>query len=255
VCRGEVPSTSSAKTSSTSTGKGKTSSKKAGNSIPPPTTTTKRSPSTGSTTSSTKAATNSTKAAATSSKATSAPSMCVWSFNDYGNYGTGNFPPQDPSQPDIKFKWDGYFYRGYGRSRCIPLVTKCGDPGQPCCPSMLDQRLSGMVHNRNYTHQPCNYRSVGRKGVYCKGAWQGDLLNPGVQPGVCTPNKPDCGAAPGKACCVQVIPEIGSVGQCMSSTPPGTYYCTKGDNICTACPKNISKAATKYEAQNCQPYF
>eukprot|EP00879_Flechtneria_rotunda_P029537 GHRR01031953.1.p1 GENE.GHRR01031953.1~~GHRR01031953.1.p1 ORF type:complete len:110 (+),score=15.78 GHRR01031953.1:777-1106(+) len=52
--------------------------------------------------------------------------------------------------------WDGYFQRGYGTSRCAPLPTACGNPGEPCCPSMIDQCISGMVHNRRFRFQPCS---------------------------------------------------------------------------------------------------
>ena len=64
--------------------------------------------------------------------------------------------------------WDGYFQRGYGQSRCAPLPPSCGNPGEPCCPSMQDRRISGMVHNRRFRYQPCNYNAAGKVGIYCK---------------------------------------------------------------------------------------
>jgi hypothetical protein len=64
--------------------------------------------------------------------------------------------------------WDGYFQRGYGQSRCAPLPPSCGNPGEPCCPSMQDRRISGMMHNRRFRYQPCNYNAAGKVGIYCK---------------------------------------------------------------------------------------
>lgn len=91
------------------------------------------------------------------------------------------------------FKWDGLFQRGFGRSRCIPLPKSCGQPGEVCCASMMDQRISGLVHNRLFPYQPCNYRAAGRTGMFCKGQWQGGLLNSDAVLGVCTLNPDDCG--------------------------------------------------------------
>lgn len=94
------------------------------------------------------------------------------------------------------YEWDNVFERGYGRSRCIPLPRSCGQPGEMCCASMGDQRLSGLVHNRMFHYQPCNYKSaaaVGETGMYCKGEWQGGLLDQDVVPGICTLNDKDCG--------------------------------------------------------------
>jgi hypothetical protein len=77
-------------------------------------------------------------------------SMCVWSAADYESHGTRQFPQFPGVEP---FKWDGSFERGYGRSRCIALPKSCGQPGEPCCPSMTDQRISGLVHNRLFPYQ------------------------------------------------------------------------------------------------------
>jgi len=116
--------------------------------------------------------------------------MCVWHHDDYADYGTKQFPTSPGVEP---YKWDGLFQRGYGRSRCIPLPKSCGQPGEPCCPSMLDQRLSGLVHNRIFQFQPCNYLAGGKAGVFCKGMWQGGLLNSDTALGTCTLNGADCG--------------------------------------------------------------
>lgn len=176
-------------------------------------------------------------------------SFCVWNFNDFDKQGVANFPNNDPSNPNYRFAWDGYYQRGYGRSRCAPLPKggKCGAPGQHCCPSMHDRMMSGMVHNKNFTYQPCNYRAAGRVGVYCKGAWQGNLLNKGKPLGVCTLNAKDCGQI-GKLCCLNDVPEVGVVGTCQTSAPPGQYYCTADTQMCTACPQ---APKTAYEKRSC----
>jgi hypothetical protein len=70
---------------------------------------------------------------------------------------------------------------------------------------MQDQRLSGMVHNRVFPFQPCNYLAGGRLGMYCKGDWQGGLLAPGSALGTCTLNTESCGkvrSRHGSSCCV-----------------------------------------------------
>ncbi|GBF95794.1 hypothetical protein Rsub_08230 [Raphidocelis subcapitata] len=77
-------------------------------------------------------------------------SMCVWSSSDYESHGTAQFPQFPGVQP---FKWDGAFDRGYGHSRCIELPTSCGQPGEACCASMTDRRISGLVHNRLFPYQ------------------------------------------------------------------------------------------------------
>ena len=117
-------------------------------------------------------------------------SMCVWAYDDYREHGVAQFPEFEGGS---KFKWDGAFERGYGRSRCIPLAKSCGQPGEPCCASMMDQRLSGLVHNRQFPYQPCNYRAAGRSGMFCSGAWQGGLLDSDAVLGTCTLNGDDCG--------------------------------------------------------------
>ena len=116
-------------------------------------------------------------------------SMCVWVWDDFRDHGVAQFPSFEGG---TKLPWDGAYERGYGRSRCIPLAKSCGQPGEPCCASMMDQRLSGMVHNRQFPYQPCNYRAAGRSGMFCKGAWQGALLD-GAALGTCTLNPEDCG--------------------------------------------------------------
>jgi hypothetical protein len=92
-------------------------------------------------------------------------------------------------------KWDGAYQRGYGRTRCIPLPKSCGQPGEACCASMMDQRISGLVHNRLFPYQPCNYRAGGKAGIYCRGQWQGGLLQDDAVLGTCTLNTDDCGQA------------------------------------------------------------
>lgn len=182
-------------------------------------------------------------------------SACVWQRMDYLQHGTASFPGTDPSVPAEPFEWDGYFERGYGRSRCAPAPKECGAPGGVCCPSMTDQIVSGMVHNRQYLYQPCNYRAVGRKGIYCKGEWQGSLLKKGTQLGVCTPNPETCGQQVGKVCCLSNLPEVGQVGQCLTDAPFGSYYCAEGTNLCTRCPAaNATVAATPYVKRNCQGF-
>jgi hypothetical protein len=57
----------------------------------------------------------------------------------------------------------------------------------------MDQRISGLVHNRLFPYQPCNYRAAGKAGMYCKGQWQGGLLNSDSVLGTCTVNPEDCG--------------------------------------------------------------
>jgi len=59
---------------------------------------------------------------------------------------------------------------------------------------MMDQRISGLVHNRLFPYQPCNYKAGGKVGMYCKGQWQGGLLNSDSVLGTCTLNTEDCGA-------------------------------------------------------------
>lgn len=188
---------------------------------------------------------------------TDANSMCVWQHVDYAEHGTASFPASDPSSPPVAFPWDGYFARGYGRSRCAPAPPKgrCGGPGEVCCPSMMDQAISGLVHNRLYEFQPCNYRAVGRTGIYCKGAWQGELLKKGTKLGVCTPNPTACGKAEKGACCISDIPNIGQVGQCMSHQPPGTYYCTEGANLCVKCPAKLTNATAAFVRRSCAGFF
>lgn len=181
-------------------------------------------------------------------------SMCVWQFDDYAEHGTRSFPAQDPTRPRQPYPWDGYFERGFGRSRCAPEPELCGNPGEPCCPSMVDIRISGMVHNRIYDDQPCNYRAVGREGIFCKGFWQRELLLKGTVLGVCTANPVGCGKQVGKACCVSDIPEVGQVGQCMTNRPPGDFYCTEGNNVCAVCP-GANATRTPYEISNCRGFF
>jgi hypothetical protein len=111
---------------------------------------------------------------------------------------------------------------------------------------MLDQRLSGMVHNRRFPHQPCNYKAAGTLGIYCRGAWQGALLNASTPLGTCTLNTADCGHV-GKQCCREDVPESGPVAICESGHPPGTHYCTD-DNLCVKCP---ATPTTQLQKQNC----
>jgi hypothetical protein len=92
-------------------------------------------------------------------------SMCVWQHKEYAKQGLRILNEAGYSK---QLLWDGYFARGYGQNRCLPVPESCGSPGQPCCPSMLDQRLSGMVHNRRFKHQPCNYQEAGQHGIFCK---------------------------------------------------------------------------------------
>lgn len=97
---------------------------------------------------------------------TDGTSMCVWQHRDFGSYGLRAFLEAGGSRTLL---WDGYFARGYGQSRCLPLpAATCGNPGALCCPSMIDQRLSGMVHNSRFKHQPCNYQAAGKHGIFCK---------------------------------------------------------------------------------------
>lgn len=91
-------------------------------------------------------------------------SFCLWKYTDFGNNGLELFSHAG-GKPIL---WDGYFERGYGQSRCAPLPTSCGNPGEPCCPSMQDRRISGMIHNRRFRYQPCNYNAAGKVGIYCK---------------------------------------------------------------------------------------
>lgn len=91
-------------------------------------------------------------------------SMCVWQHADYARHGLKSLNDAGGK----RLLWDGYFDRGYGQSRCVPLPASCGNPGEPCCPSMMDQRISGMVHNRQFKYQPCNYAAAGDVGIYCK---------------------------------------------------------------------------------------
>ncbi|KAI8468958.1 MAG: hypothetical protein J3K34DRAFT_425409, partial [Monoraphidium minutum] len=173
-------------------------------------------------------------------------SMCVWAYEDYNKYGTAQFPESPGVEP---YKWDGLFQRGYGRSRCIPLPKSCGQPGEACCASMMDQRISGLVHNRLFPYQPCNYRAAGRSGIYCKGQWQGGLLDRDAVLGKCTLNPDDCGE-PGKPCCVNDIPEVGgAVGTCRAPRPTDRFYCT-AQSICERCPE---KLVTDEQRQNCFP--
>jgi hypothetical protein len=92
-------------------------------------------------------------------------SFCVWKHQDYTVAGLQILNEAGYGKTLL---WDGYFQRGYGQSRCAPLPASCGNPGEPCCPSMLDQRLSGMVHNRRFRYQPCNYNAAGKVGIFCK---------------------------------------------------------------------------------------
>jgi hypothetical protein len=101
---------------------------------------------------------------------------------------------------------------------------------------MIDQRLSGMIHNRQFKYQPCNYRAAGKLGIYCAGAWRSELLTPGVKLGTCTLNTPDCGKL-GKKCCVEDVARVGPLSLCEEGKPPGLHYCTKAGNICSKCPK------------------
>jgi hypothetical protein len=105
-------------------------------------------------------------------------SFCLWKYKDYAANGLQGINDQGGKQ----MIWDGYFQRGYGQSRCAPLPPSCGNPGEPCCPSMQDQRISGMVHNRRFRYQPCNYNAAGKVGIYCKvsevQAWWGCLVDP-----------------------------------------------------------------------------
>lgn len=91
-------------------------------------------------------------------------SFCLWRHADYGDNGLKVINDAGGK----RLIWDGYFQRGYGLSRCAPLPLSCGNPGEPCCPSMQDQRISGMVHNRRFKYQPCNYNAAGKVGIYCK---------------------------------------------------------------------------------------
>jgi hypothetical protein len=105
---------------------------------------------------------------------------------------------------------------------------------------MMDQRLSGMAHNRVFDHQPCDYRSGGKAGVYCNGMWQGGLLlsEAPVALGTCTVNAADCGR-PGRSCCFNDVPEIGgSVGTCQRGDGKGgrAYYCASATRTCVKCP-------------------
>jgi hypothetical protein len=95
---------------------------------------------------------------------TDGASFCLWQHKDYAQNGLRGLNDQGGKQ----LVWDGYFQRGYGQSRCMPLPASCGNPGEPCCPSMQDQRISGMVHNRRFRYQPCNYNAAGKVGIYCK---------------------------------------------------------------------------------------
>ncbi|KAF6251248.1 pyridoxal phosphate-dependent transferase [Scenedesmus sp. NREL 46B-D3] len=150
---------------------------------------------------------------------TDAGSFCVWRVDDYRQQGLGALNAAGGART---LSWDGYFGRGYGASRCAPLPPACGGPGEPCCPSMIDQRISGMVHNRRFRHQPCDYAAAGRNGVYCRGSWQGALLTPGEALGTCTLNTPDCGAA-GRQCCREDVPEVGPVTRC-EAVPGGAGH-------------------------------
>jgi hypothetical protein len=100
-------------------------------------------------------------------------SFCLWRYTDYAQNGLDVLNAAGGKQ----MIWDGYFQRGYGQSRCAPLPPSCGNPGEPCCPSQQDQRISGMVHNRKFRYQPCNYNAAGKVGIYCKVSEleQGDL--------------------------------------------------------------------------------
>lgn len=171
-------------------------------------------------------------------------SMCVWAYEDYADHGLDPIPQfQGRAVP-----WDGVSERGYGQSNCIKVAEDCGRIGKPCCPSM-DARGAGMVHNKIFKFQPCDYSIAGRPGVYCDGAWQNELLKRGRQPGVCRVNPKDCGQL-GKQCCVEDVSEVASVGICMPKDPPGKYYCTNGTNICTKCP---AKPVTPDQLGNCAP--
>eukprot|EP00878_Enallax_costatus_P019794 GHUV01020897.1.p1 GENE.GHUV01020897.1~~GHUV01020897.1.p1 ORF type:complete len:290 (+),score=15.66 GHUV01020897.1:874-1743(+) len=158
-------------------------------------------------------------------------SFCLWKYTDYKTQGLDALNQAGSNS----LSWDGYFQRGYGTSRCAPLPQACGNPGEPCCPSMIDQRISGMVHNRRFKFQPCNYAAAGKVGIYCKGPWQSALLAAGIPLGTCTLNTPDCGSL-GKQCCREDIPEVGPVPVCEAKKPPGTHYCDK-NNVCSTCPK------------------
>lgn len=57
----------------------------------------------------------------------------------------------------------------------------------------MDQRISGLVHNRIFPYQPCNYRAAGKNGMFCKGQWQGGLLDNDTVLGTCMLNPADCG--------------------------------------------------------------
>lgn len=95
---------------------------------------------------------------------TDGASFCLWRYSDYALNGLQVLNDDGGKQ----LIWDGYFQRGYGQSRCAPLPPSCGNPGEPCCPSMQDRRISGMVHNRKFRYQPCNYNAAGKVGIYCK---------------------------------------------------------------------------------------
>lgn len=162
---------------------------------------------------------------------TDGASFCVWKVEDYKQQG---LTPLNSGGGARSLTWDGYFQRGYGTSRCAPLPPACGNPGEPCCPSMIDQRISGMVHNRRFKYQPCNYAAAGKVGIYCRGNWQAALLFAGGQIGTCTLNTPDCGTL-GKQCCREDVPEVGPVTRCEVRQPAGTHYCNAA-NVCSRCP-------------------
>lgn len=161
-------------------------------------------------------------------------SFCLWQIRDYRRYGLAALTAQPGSSLDVD--WDGYFDRGYGRSRCVVAAPRggCGEPGAPCCVDMAEQRKGGMVHNRRLRHQPCNNAAAAGLGIYCDGAWGSSLLNASVRVGTCRLNTPDCGRV-GKRCCREEVPGAGQLSVCEPAQRPGRFYCD-GAGLCKACP-------------------
>jgi hypothetical protein len=172
-------------------------------------------------------------------------SFCVWRVTDYRAQGLAALKDSGLGQGTLVY--DGYFARGYGVSRCAPLPASCGNPGEPCCPSMVDQRISGMVHNRRFKYQPCNYAAGGAVGVYCAGEWQAGLLASGVQLGTCRLNAQGCGRV-GRPCCHEEVPEVGEITLCEPRAAPGTHYCANATGMCMHCP---AVPRTRDEKENC----